>query len=133
MKKSRLLVLCALAVSAFALRAVADDVTVVFTSFYLTDPQMNSRNAELCGKVQGPFTAAHRVDVEVDPGPRSGSYTVLPGHDGRFCLMVQTNQGRVTGTIYTLKPAEGSQNNRGGDIPVPIYRTGTTLGVRDIR
>lgn len=85
--------------------AFAQDVGIKLTSFYLTDPSINSRNAEICGTVTGNFSANHRVTVEVDPGPKSGKYNALPAQDGRFCMMVQTNSGRAVGSVYQVGQA----------------------------
>jgi hypothetical protein len=57
----------------------------------------NSDNlAELCGLVEGTFTAPSYVKVTVDPGSRRpGAYNTVAGLDGKFCLVVLTYYGRA--------------------------------------
>ncbi len=57
----------------------------------------NSDNlAELCGLVEGTFTAPSYVKVAVDPGTRRvGTYNTVAGLDGKFCLVVLTYYGRA--------------------------------------
>jgi hypothetical protein len=72
---------------------------VQITSFYLVGTG-TERTAEICGKVTGDFTGAHRVEITVDPDNNPGSYVTWPAKNGAWCSIVQSYTGRAEAALW---------------------------------
>jgi hypothetical protein len=49
--------------------------------------------SELCGKVSGQVLVDYRIVITSDPKFNPGKYTTLPGPDGVFCMLINSDTG----------------------------------------
>ncbi len=73
--------------------------TVEIKSFLMAGTR--TRAAEICGKVSGMTSSFVTAKVLVDPkSDRPGTYNVIVGDDGKFCVTVITYTGRAEAILW---------------------------------
>jgi hypothetical protein len=82
--------------------ASADEVasTIEISSFIMAGTR--TRAAEICGKVSGATAPFVTAKITVDPkSSRPGTYNVLVGSDGKYCVTVVTFSGTAEASLWS--------------------------------